>query len=433
MHRRRYVRIRRRHEPASGLWTQSRRQLGQLHPEFAPSHSGANIPRVAVVAILFFICGLVLSLGTIAEPVQRGSLGGSAYGGCSLLSTTGSDSTGSSGPVLSIDVDITDDPGDEVATSYWTSPLEGHLELHGKVATGARGGYKLLARVDSGPIVELRKVVLDWDFESPQSGEDGRTPSGGPGSLAGSGQTGETAPMWATLILAEASYDQSAGAMSQTTVSTAYAWNGRTLVEVWSATTCSEAVWNLSWGSVESVMANSWRWGLARERTLRDLASSGGDVRATASGGTRGLDLGPGNWVRLASSSRVEFVSGRVPSVVMKSSHEYHSYNEKDDAFKLMNSREVVQTFCWSDRWNAFVLGEGTVGREGAAGMEYPGASGGATIHPGTDLAILESERKCVEGLVFGPPFLLRVKLPDGSRCFVNEEAVLTSGLESVV
>jgi hypothetical protein len=146
-----------------------------------PHHIQAPYSRVAVVAILFFICGLVLSLGTIAEPVRRGSLDGSGYGGCSLLSTTGSDSTGSSGPVLSIDVDITDDPGDEVATSYWTSPLEGHLELHGKVATGARGGYKLLARVDSGPIVELRKVVLDWDFESPQSGEDGRTPSGGPG------------------------------------------------------------------------------------------------------------------------------------------------------------------------------------------------------------------------------------------------------------
>jgi hypothetical protein len=433
MHRRRYARIRGRHKPTSGLWPQSRRWLGKPPPKSAPSHSGTAVSRVAVVAILSFICGLVLSLGTIAEPIRRGSLDGSGYGGCSLLSATGSDSTGSGGPVLSIDVDITDDPGDEIATSHWTSPLEGYIELHGKAAAGARGGYKLLARVDSGPVVELEKIVLDWDLRSLPSGENGRTPSNGPNLRAESGQTGETAPMWATLILAQANYDQSAGAMSKTTVSTAYAWNGRTLVEVWSATTCSEAVWNLSWGSVEGVMANSWRWGLTRERALRDFAGLGGDVRATAAGGAKGLDLGPGNWVRLASFSSVEFVSGPVPSVVMKSLHEYHSYSEKDDAFKLMNSRQVAQTFCWSDRWNAFVLGEGTVGREGAIGMEFPGASDGTMIHPGTDLAILESERKCVEGLVFGPPFLLRVKLPDGSRCFVNEEAVLTSGLESVV
>jgi len=83
-------------------------------PKSAPSHLGTAVSRVAVVAILSFICGLVLSLGTIAEPIRRGSLGGSGYGGCSLLSATGSDSTGSGGPVLSIDVDITDDRGDEV-------------------------------------------------------------------------------------------------------------------------------------------------------------------------------------------------------------------------------------------------------------------------------------------------------------------------------
>lgn len=450
MRRERYTRIRRRYGPEPGLGPQSRRQLRRPfqrlqrlqplqprrpHSGSAPSYPDATVPRIAIVAILFFMCGLVLSLGTTAVPVQTGSLSGSVCCRSRLIPATGSDSTGASGPVLSIDVDITDDPGDEIATSHWTSPLEGYLELHGKMTTGARGGYKLLARVDSGPVVELGKVVLDLDLKPSTGGQNGRPPAESSNSPAESGQTGEAAPMWGTLILAQANYDQSAGAMSKTTVSTAYAWNGRTLVEVWSATTCSEAVWNLSWGSVESVMANSWRWGLSRERALRDFVGPGGDVRATAAGGggAKGLDLGPGNWVRLASSSSVEFVSGPVPSVVMKSLHQYHSYSEKDDAFKLMSSREVAQTFCWSDRWNAFVLGEGTVGREGAIGMQFPGASDGMTIHPGTDLAILESERKCVEGLVFGPPFLLRVKLPDGSRCFVNEEAVLTSGLESVV
>jgi len=65
--------------------------------------------------------------------------------------------------------------------------------------------------------------------------------------------------------------------------------------------------------------------------------------------------------------------------------------------------------------------------------MEYPGADDGLRIDPGTDVAILESERKCVEGLVFGPPFLLRVKLPNGKRCFVSEDSVLTSAVESMV
>lgn len=416
MRREGYTRI--RQPDASG----SRPGLASLrHPRRLSFQSlpDISVHRVLMAAILFFICGLVLSLGSIAEPTQTGN---------SWFLPTGSSPSAPVGPVLSLDIDITNDPGEEVATSHWTSPVEGYLELHGKAQTGGQGGYKLLARVDVGPVVGLEKIVLDCGYESSPSQESHRTSDSKPERASESERTTSDS-MCATLILAQANYDQSVGAMSKTTVSTAYAWNGRTLVEVWSATTFSEAVWNLSWGAVGNVKANSWRWGVARERALRDFTSSGG-IPATAA---KGFDLGPGNWVRLASSSTVQFSGGPVPSVVMESLHEYHSYSEKDDAFKLISSRKVTQTFCWSDRWKTFVLGEGTIGREGAIGMEYPGADDGLRIDPGTDVAILESERKCVEGLVFGPPFLLRVKLPNGRRCFVSEDSVLTSAVESMV
>jgi len=78
----------------------------------------------------------------------------------------------------------------------------------------------------------------------------------------------------------------------------------------------------------------------------------------------KGSTFGPGNWVRLASSSSVEFVSGRVPSVVMNVLHEYHSTSEKDDAFKLMNSpARLCRPSAGATDGNAFVLGRALLRR----------------------------------------------------------------------
>jgi hypothetical protein len=141
--------------------------------------------------------------------------------------------------------------------------------------------------------------------------------------------------------------------------------------------------------------------------------------------------------MRLTSLSKVDFVAssqaGSRPSIVLRSSHKHESYDENIDVFTTIKSREVVQTYYWSDKWSAFILSEAIVGHSGASGMEYPGAVSRFSIPAGTALAVLESERQCAEGLVFDPPHLLRVKMPDGRRCFVDDGSVVPTPSRAMV
>lgn len=326
--------------------------------------------RPASAVALFGICAMVLAANALWQRLEPGYPMGAAVPTAS---------SGQVGPMLSLDIDITADPGCEVASSRWTSSQEGVIELYARDESSSKsGGYRLLDRVQAGPVVELSQVAL---APSAEAGLPGAQPD---------------KPIWGVLLVAAAEYDQSVGALSRSTVTTAYAWDGRKLVEVWSATTQSEAVWNLGWGQ------------------LGETAVIG-----------RGARLGAGDWVRLTGVSKVEFSAGPRPSIMLRSSQKHESYDENNDAFTTIKSREVAQTYYWSDRWSAFILSEAIVGRDGATGMEYPRAAGGFSIAAGTDLAVLEAEGQCVEGLVFSPPHLLRVKLPDGRRCFVGEGSVL--------
>lgn len=65
--------------------------------------------------------------------------------------------------------------------------------------------------------------------------------------------------------------------------------------------------------------------------------------------------------------------------------------------------------------------------------MEYPGAVSRFSIPAGAVLAVLESEGQCAEGLVFDPPHLLRVKMPDGRRCFVDDGSVAPTPSRAMV
>jgi len=301
---------------------------------------------------------------------------------------------GKGGLMLSVDIDITRDPGPEVASSRWTSSQDGVIELYARdeasAGSGGRSGYRLLDRVETGPVVELSCATLSQQSE------------------AGSSAAQPEKPMWGTLLVVVAEYDQSAGAMSKSKVTTAHTWNGRNLVEVWSATTRSEAVWNPAW-----------------------------DAPKDAETGGAHAGSGSADWMRLTSLSKVDFVAssqaGSRPSIVLRSSHKYESYNENTDVFTTIKSREVVQTYYWSDRWSAFILSEAIVGQSGASGMEYPGAVSRFNIPAGTVLAVLESERQCAEGLVFDPPHLLRVKMPDGRRCFVDDGSVVPTPSRAMV
>lgn len=349
---------------------------------------GAHWTRWASAVALFGICAATLAANVLLseallEP-QRGRPVDAAVPAASFDQT---------GPILSLDIDITADPGCEVAASRWTSSLEGVIELYARDGVSSKS-YHLLDCVQAGPVVEMSQVVLTAAVPMGAIGEGTDSP--------GVGRSDR--PIWGVLLAAVAEYDQSVGAMSKSKVTTAYAWDGRKLIEVWSATTQSETVWNLDWVQPEEPAALG-----------------------------RGADAGAGKWVRLVGVAKAEFLDGPKPRIVLRSAQKHESYDEKNDVFTTIKSREVAQTFYWSDRWRAFILCEATVGPSGAAGMEYPGAAGGVNIPAGTDLAVLEAEGQCVEGLVFDPPYLLRVRLPDGTRCFVGERSVLPTPSRAMV
>lgn len=357
-----------------------------------------SLPRAASAGLLFSLCAMVLAANAVWWKMERGyPMGMSLF---DTLPWPGRASAGASagdgkgGLMLSVDIDITRDPGPEVASSRWTSSQDGVIELYARdeasAGSGGRSGYRLLDRVETGPVVELSCATLSQQSE------------------AGPSAAQPEKPMWGTLLVVVAEYDQSAGAMSKSKVTTAHAWNGRNLVEVWSATTRSEAVWNPAW-----------------------------DAPKDTESGSAHAGSGSADWMRLTSLSKVDFVAssqaGSRPSIVLRSSHKYESYNENTDVFTTIKSREVVQTYYWSDRWSAFILSEAMVGQSGASGMEYPGAVSRFNIPAGTVLAVLESERQCAEGLVFDPPHLLRVKMPDGRRCFVDDGSVVPTPSRAMV
>lgn len=356
-------------------------------------HGG--LARAASAAALFGICVMVLAVNALWWKMERGYPMGmslfdafSAPGRASAGVAVPTAGTDKAGPMLSLDIDMTADPGLEVASSQWTSLQDGVIELYARdgASEGASGraGYRLLDRVEAGPVVELSCATLAQQAEASSSAVH-------PGR-----------PVWGTLLVAAAEYDQSVGALSKSTVTTAYAWDGRNLVEVWSATTRSEAVWNLAWDAPEEVEAG-------------------------------GAHAGAGDWIRLTSLSKVDFIAGSRPSITLRSSQRHESYDENKDVFTTIKSREVVQTYYWSDRWGAFILSEATVGQGGATGMEHPGTVGRFSIPAGTALAVLESEGQCAEGLVFDPPHLLKVKMPDGRRCFVDGGSVVPTPSRAMV
>ena len=190
-----------------------------------------GIPRAASAALLFGLCTMVLAVNAVWWKMERGypmgmslfdalPVRGRASAGAAVTSTA---SDGKAGPMLSLDIDMTSDPGPEVASSRWISSQDGVIELYARddssAGAGGRAGYRLLDQVEAGPVVELSCATL-W-----------QQPGGGSAAV----QSGR--PVGGTLLVAAAEYDQSVGAMSRSQVTTAYAWDGYSLVEVWSATT----------------------------------------------------------------------------------------------------------------------------------------------------------------------------------------------------
>ena len=202
-----------------------------------------SLPRAASAGLLFSLCAMVLGANAVWWRMEHGypmgmslfdalpAPGRALAGAAGATAPTAAD--GKAGPMLSLDIDLTADPGSEVVSSRWTSSQDGVIELYARdgslTAAGGRTGYCLLDRVEAGPVVELSCATLLQQ----------------PGDGSSAVQLGR--PMWGTLLVAAAEYDQSVGAMSKSRVTTAYAWDGRNLVEVWSATTRSEAVWNPAW------------------------------------------------------------------------------------------------------------------------------------------------------------------------------------------
>lgn len=319
---------------------------------------------------------MVLVIGTAyARRIRDGEpLGLSALGdwiALQLASARGSVGLETGGEVTNLDLDIDGDGTLEAAVAVAETGGKGRVELYKR---GSSGSYQLLATVNSGPVTEMELVVV----------KDG------------------SREMWSRLLVTRSDYDQSVGAMTRASVVTAYAWDAAAanLVQVWQATARSESVFDSS------------------DQIARDA------MQPAAAKAARG-------WVRLASASAYKFAAGAgsaqatAAQIQVSSAQEAHSYIEADDAFAPLSKRTVNQVFTWSSKWKCFILEEAEVGRSGAVTYAYPGAPAGPSLSPGAKLAVLEQERKCVEGLVFRPPYMARVLLSDGTRCFVREDALL--------
>ena len=341
--------------------------------------------RAASALALALIC-MCLVIGTsVARRLRDGEpLGLSSFGdwiASRLASAPGSGAgaaarAGSGVEVTNLDVDIDGDGKLEAAVAVRDARGNGRIELYRR---GASGAYQLMAQVDSGPVVELEAVVLRQDGEE----------------------------MWSRLMLARAEYDQTVGAMTRAQVLTAYAWDAAAgdLVPVWQMTVASESVFN---GDDE----------LARADLQPEMARK-------VKGWGRLASAAAHRFVGGGSGGAVGGVAGAVPHVQVASAQEVHSYIQADDTFVSLAKRTVNQAFVWSQKWKHFILTEAEVGREGATADAYPGAPEGQPLAPGTKVAVLEQERKCVEGIVFRPPYLARVLLSDGRCCFVRDDLLL--------
>lgn len=334
--------------------------------------------RAAYAFALALIC-MVLVIGTsYARRIRDGEPLGLSFVGdwiaAQLASARGSAGIETGGEVSNLDLDMDGDGTLEAAVAVSEAGGTGRIELYKR---GSSGSYQLLATVNSGPVSEMQLAVVK---------EGSRE-------------------MWARLLVARADYDQSVGAMTRASVVTAYAWDAAAgnLVQVWQATAKSESVFDSS------------------DQIAREA------MQPAAAKDARG-------WVRLASASAYKFAAGAgtgmaasAAQIHMSSAQEVHSYIVDDDAFAPLAKRTVNQVFAWSPKWKCFVLEEAEVGRDSAATYAYPGAPAGASLSPGTKVALLEQERKCVEGLVFSPPYMARVLLNSGVQCFVREDALLAA------
>lgn len=337
--------------------------------------------RAAAASALILICAAVVVLTSYARRVADGLPLGLSPFADEIAMRLASSRSGGGEEVSNFDLDIDGDGTDEAVVALRDGGGDGRMELYRKTSSGS---YQLMAAIDSGPVVDVKLAVLDWN------------------NAHIGGAVAAREPVWRRILVATADYNQSIGAMSRALVNTAYVWDGTHLVQVWQATVTSESVFDTG-----------------DETTRKSMLPS---VAAKAQG-----------WMRLASVSEHVFTGGSVPQVSVTSTQEVHSYLESDDKFVPLASREVKQVYHWSDKWNAFVIGEAKVGGSGAKGLAFPGSPEGFDIPPGTAVAIMEQERKCAEGLVFNPPYMVRVMLTDGRCCFVEEGHLLAPVTQSMV
>ena len=112
----------------------------------------SSLPRAASAAGLFGICMVVLVANAVWWNVERGypmgmslldalpGLGRASAGAAARATAAPTAADGKTGLMLSVDVDITQDPGPEVASSRWTSPQDGVIELYARDEASIPGG-----------------------------------------------------------------------------------------------------------------------------------------------------------------------------------------------------------------------------------------------------------------------------------------------------
>ena len=269
---------------------------------------------------------------------------------------------------LSVEADFTPDSGNELATfvAREGTSQRGRIDVYNNA-----GG--IVGTIDIDDVVNMYCAdVTVPDFSSPKR----------------------------NLLIVETEYDESVGAYTKTRVSTVYLYDGNNFISVWSGPVEVESSWNLKWNkdgrSSKASMEEDWAK-LSEENSISFSYQTGGDKSA-------------------------------IPVMKVNSHQEYQRYDPECEDYVVEKFRDVQKLYVWDEELNLFICSRNFILKDGAVASEFPSmAEKSFNVSKGTEVIVLEAERNCSEALLWDGPFMLKVQLPNGKRCFIMEDFVVTS------
>jgi len=198
------------------------------------------------------------------------------------------------------------------------------------------------------------------------------------------------------LLMVESEYDESIGAYTKTKVCSLYACDDNRFIKIWSGPIEIESSWNLKWNEKKE-----------------------GEYNFSQEDG----------WVKLSEKNTISFLNNNysqltTASIMVNSYQKYEMYDYITQDYIEKASRNIKKTYVWDDEEKIFINSKKTISEDEVIAYENPAGYGCFNIPKGTEVIILEKERDCSEALIWDGPFMFKIQLPDGKRCFIEEKYI---------